>query len=88
MGAGIQAALCLKGLYGLGARVSECINHPKTATAADIEVGGFFRCEVNVFSCESMDAQEIDVTSDRRKIVAGTLCAIFLEFIHNLPPVS
>src|SRR5690242_4198936 len=68
--------------------VSECIDHLKTADAADIEMGGLFLCEVEAFTGESTDAGEMNVTSCHRKVVTITH-AIFLEYLfHYLSPVS
>jgi hypothetical protein len=49
--------------HDLGRQASERINHLKAAGAADIEVGILFICEVGVFAYESMDVQDINVTS-------------------------
>jgi hypothetical protein len=70
----------------LGRQVSESINHLKAAVAADIEMGTFFLCEVDTFIYESTDVHGMNVTSYRGQIVTSTLCAIFLEFFHYLPP--
>jgi len=70
----------------LGRLGSERINHLKAAVAADIEMGSFFRCEVDAFTYESTDVHGMNVTFNRGKIVTSTLCAIFLEFLHYLPP--
>jgi hypothetical protein len=68
--------------------VFERFKHLKAALAAGIEMGSLLICEVDVFSDESVDAQEMNVTSGRRKIGAITFRAIFLRFVHYLPPVS
>jgi hypothetical protein len=72
--------------YDLGRKVSERINHLKAAVGADIEMGSLFLCEVDAFTYESTDVHEMNVTSYRGKIVTSTVCAIFLEFLHCLPP--
>jgi len=77
------------GAYDQGRQGSEPIDHLKTADAADIEMGVLFLCEVDAFTCESTDAQEMNVTSCHWKIVTITHNAMFLEYLlHYLPPVS
>ena len=57
MGADVHSAFGILVHTTRGARVSERIDHLKAADAADIEMGGFFLCEVDAFTCESTDAQ-------------------------------
>ena len=86
MGVGIQAGLQRIGAYDLGRRVSERIEHLKTAGAADIEMGVFFLCEVGAFTCESTDVLEMNVPSCGG--TTNTLYTIFLEFLHYSSPVA
>jgi hypothetical protein len=71
-GSWYSGSLRHNGAFDLGRQVSERIDHLKTADAADIEMGGLFLCEVDAFTGESTDAQEMNVTSCRRKIVTIT----------------
>jgi hypothetical protein len=71
-----------------GYQFSERIPHLETAGAAHIKVGGLFLCEVDAFTRESTDAQEMNVTACRWKVVTITH-AIFLEYLlHYLSPFN
>jgi hypothetical protein len=59
--------------------VSERTAQPETTAAADIEMSGLFLCEVDSFTCESTDAQGMNVMFCHRKIVTITHNAIFFE---------
>jgi hypothetical protein len=68
---------------------SERIDYLKTAGATDIEMGGFFLCEVDAFTGESTDAQEMNVTPRLRKVVMIFPHVIFLKYLlHYLPPAD
>jgi hypothetical protein len=83
-----SGSLCHDDVYYPGRPVSERIDHLKTAEEADIKMGALVLCEVDALTCESTDAQGMNVTSCR-KIVTSTRYAKFLEYLlHYLPPVG
>src|SRR5262245_52610010 len=71
-----------------GGQLSDRIDHLKTADAADLEMGVLFLCEVDAFTGESTNAQEMNVTSGHGEIVTITH-VMFLEYVlHYVPPAG